>query len=396
MEKKYGLRCPNVFHAGDGNLHPLILFDANDPGRSSSAPRRFAGEVLEKCVEVGGTITGEHGVGVEKINQMCVQFGTAEIEQLPGRQARLRSRGPAQSRQEHPDAASLRRVRPHAREGRAAAASRAAAILGVRLRTNARSAGPSRSRRLPACSGRGRRRDRGRDPGVYGRPRRRGESGLELHINTDAQRAGARRTIRATFRLYHGVRITPEFSWGLGHGFDWGLYLPTTTDSDGHYYFGGAKLRVKWLPIRAAEEAAAAGTAGINNELSDLNKAFSDSRWNDEVRFIGGYRGARLAHRPQPHPRVGPVAGISRQSRLHACLQGDARSSPADSRSGAEYYQDYGPLSNPLPRDEQNRTLYAVDGDRAQGLVAELRRRPRPDARHGRLDGQAIVGVSFN
>jgi glycolate oxidase len=79
MEKKYGLRCPNVFHAGDGNLHPLILFDANDPEQLRRT-EAFAGEVLEKCVEVGGTITGEHGVGVEKIDQMCAQFGSAELE----------------------------------------------------------------------------------------------------------------------------------------------------------------------------------------------------------------------------------------------------------------------------------------------------------------------------
>jgi glycolate oxidase len=78
MEKKYGLRCPNVFHAGDGNLHPLILFDANDPGELKRT-EEFAAEVLEKCIDVGGTITGEHGVGVEKIDQMCLQFGTAEL-----------------------------------------------------------------------------------------------------------------------------------------------------------------------------------------------------------------------------------------------------------------------------------------------------------------------------
>jgi glycolate oxidase len=79
MEKKYGLRCPNVFHAGDGNLHPLILFDANDAGQLRRT-EEFAAEVLEKCIEVGGTITGEHGVGVEKINQMCAQFRPAELE----------------------------------------------------------------------------------------------------------------------------------------------------------------------------------------------------------------------------------------------------------------------------------------------------------------------------
>ena len=79
MERKYGLRCPNVFHAGDGNLHPLILFDANN-AEELHRTEMFAGEVLEKCVQVGGTITGEHGVGVEKINQMCIQFRPDELE----------------------------------------------------------------------------------------------------------------------------------------------------------------------------------------------------------------------------------------------------------------------------------------------------------------------------
>ena len=79
LEGKYGLRCPNVFHAGDGNLHPLILFDANNADELRRT-EEFAAELLEKCVAVGGTITGEHGVGVEKINQMCVQFRDEELE----------------------------------------------------------------------------------------------------------------------------------------------------------------------------------------------------------------------------------------------------------------------------------------------------------------------------
>ena len=77
MEQRYGLRCMNVFHAGDGNLHPLILFDANVPGEWERADR-FGAEILELCVQLGGTITGEHGVGVEKINSMCVQFSPRE------------------------------------------------------------------------------------------------------------------------------------------------------------------------------------------------------------------------------------------------------------------------------------------------------------------------------
>ena len=77
MEQRHGLRCMNVFHAGDGNLHPLILFDANRSGEWDRADR-FGAEILELCVKFGGTITGEHGVGIEKINSMCVQFSPAE------------------------------------------------------------------------------------------------------------------------------------------------------------------------------------------------------------------------------------------------------------------------------------------------------------------------------
>jgi len=77
MEARYALHCMNVFHAGDGNLHPVILFDANDHDSWERA-ERFGAEILELCVQLGGTITGEHGVGVEKLNSMCVQFSPAE------------------------------------------------------------------------------------------------------------------------------------------------------------------------------------------------------------------------------------------------------------------------------------------------------------------------------
>jgi len=79
MEERYQLRCANVFHAGDGNLHPLILFDANDRDELARADA-FGVEILELCVAVGGTVTGEHGVGIEKINQMCSQFSREELD----------------------------------------------------------------------------------------------------------------------------------------------------------------------------------------------------------------------------------------------------------------------------------------------------------------------------
>ncbi|MEY3380641.1 MAG: FAD-linked oxidase C-terminal domain-containing protein [Hylemonella sp.] len=83
MEKKYGLSCLNVFHAGDGNLHPLILFDANDPDQLHRC-ELFGADILETSVAMGGTVTGEHGVGVEKLNSMCVQFSREENEQMLG------------------------------------------------------------------------------------------------------------------------------------------------------------------------------------------------------------------------------------------------------------------------------------------------------------------------
>jgi len=81
MSAEYGLAVANVFHAGDGNLHPLILFDANKEGELHRT-EEFGRSILQLCVEVGGTITGEHGVGVEKIDQMCVQFHSAELSQF--------------------------------------------------------------------------------------------------------------------------------------------------------------------------------------------------------------------------------------------------------------------------------------------------------------------------
>jgi glycolate oxidase len=81
LADEYGLQVANVFHAGDGNLHPLILYNANTPGELERT-EELGGKILELCVEVGGTITGEHGVGVEKIRQMCVQFNKDELDQF--------------------------------------------------------------------------------------------------------------------------------------------------------------------------------------------------------------------------------------------------------------------------------------------------------------------------
>jgi glycolate oxidase len=83
MEQRHGLRCPNVFHAGDGNLHPLILFDDADPDSVARA-EAFGAEILEESLRLGGTVTGEHGVGMEKLNQMCSQFDRGTLDAFLG------------------------------------------------------------------------------------------------------------------------------------------------------------------------------------------------------------------------------------------------------------------------------------------------------------------------
>jgi glycolate oxidase len=92
LSREYGLPVANVFHAGDGNLHPLILYDANKPAELART-EALGGKILQLCIEVGGTITGEHGVGVEKIDQMCVQFSGPELVQFHALRAAFDSSG---------------------------------------------------------------------------------------------------------------------------------------------------------------------------------------------------------------------------------------------------------------------------------------------------------------
>ncbi|HIA77698.1 MAG TPA: FAD-binding oxidoreductase, partial [Gammaproteobacteria bacterium] len=92
LSSSYDLRVANVFHAGDGNLHPLILYDGAQPGEFERT-EALGGKILELCIEVGGTITGEHGVGLEKIDQMCVQFEPSELEHFHGVKAAFDPRG---------------------------------------------------------------------------------------------------------------------------------------------------------------------------------------------------------------------------------------------------------------------------------------------------------------
>ena len=130
LSEKYGLRCANVFHAGDGNLHPLILYDANQPGEIERA-EAFGADILRACVEFGGVLTGEHGVGIEKRDLMGEMFSEIDLNQQQRIKCAFDRAGPAQSRQGVSDPASLRRTWPHARAWRQARFPRPSAILSV-------------------------------------------------------------------------------------------------------------------------------------------------------------------------------------------------------------------------------------------------------------------------
>ena len=118
-----GLRVANVFHAGDGNLHPLILYDANKPGELEKT-EEFGAEILKLCVEVGGVLTGEHGVGVEKRDLMPAMFTEIDLNQQQRLKCAFDAQGLLNPGKVFPDAAPLRRARP------AACACRQAAVPG--------------------------------------------------------------------------------------------------------------------------------------------------------------------------------------------------------------------------------------------------------------------------
>ena len=130
LSDQYGLGVANVFHAGDGNLHPLILYDANKPGEIERA-EAFGSDILRLCVEVGGVLTGEHGVGVEKRDLMGVDVRRQRPRAPAAPQMRLRSRRPLKPRQGVPAAPPLRRARPPARPRRQGAVPRFAPLLAL-------------------------------------------------------------------------------------------------------------------------------------------------------------------------------------------------------------------------------------------------------------------------
>jgi hypothetical protein len=189
------------------------------------------------------------------------------------------------------------------------------------------------------------------------------ETGLEVHVNT-TPKGRSTPDYPGDSPPRHGLRITPEFSYGLTHDFEAGLYLPGGRTPEGNWFLSGAKLRLKWLPVQTGET----GTgwyAGANLELSSVDRRYSESRLGSELRTIFGYRGPNwlVGVNPifewdlSPGFRQGGPGFTHAWKAMHDVAPGIAL--------GAEYYNGIGKLSDPLPGSLQERALYlTLDVDR--------------------------------
>jgi hypothetical protein len=190
-----------------------------------------------------------------------------------------------------------------------------------------------------------------------------GEFGLELHVNSTPKGRSAP-DFPGEVTPHHGVRFTPEFSYGLTRDFEAGLYLPYVRDAQGTTHFSGPKLRLKWLPVKQAE-GAPGWFMGANAEYAQVAPALDQSRYAVELRPIVGYRTKNWLFAANPilgwaltgpdhdgKPEFSPAAKVARNVAPGMAL-------------GVEYYAGLGKVNNILPHAEQSHTLYlALDYDR--------------------------------
>jgi hypothetical protein len=184
-----------------------------------------------------------------------------------------------------------------------------------------------------------------------------GERGLELHVNTTPS-GRSTPDYPGEVTPWHGLRVTPELSWGLGRGMDWGLYLPFVRSAEGDYWFAGPKVRLKWLPLRPSEGGSGV-FAGVNAELAYVQQEFVAARKTLEMRPILGWRGTDWLLSVNPTVGMDLAGEASGVAMFHPSAKiprpiGEKRA------LGVEYYADLGKLSHFAPREEQSHTLYLV------------------------------------
>jgi hypothetical protein len=184
-----------------------------------------------------------------------------------------------------------------------------------------------------------------------------GEHGVELHINT-TPRGRSTPDYPGEVTPHHGLRVTPEISFGIARNWDAGIYLPFVRSAEGTQYFAGPRFRLKWLPLRPAE-GEAGWFAGVNWEISFVERRFEEARRTTETRPILGYRNADwlVAFNPIIDADLaGPRKGVL----IFAPAFKVARTVSGGAALGIEYYADLGRLSHFAPRSEQSHTLYLV------------------------------------
>jgi hypothetical protein len=189
-----------------------------------------------------------------------------------------------------------------------------------------------------------------------------GARGIELHVNTtpNGRKAPA---YPGEVVPHHGLRVTPEISWGLAENWDGGVYLPFVRSGDGAYFFAGPRLRLKYLPLRPAEGSAGM-FAGINFEASFVQHRFEEAGRTLEIRPIIGYRGEKWLFSFNPILDT-DLAGEHKGELTFAPAVKVSRRAWPGMALGVEYYADMGKLSDLAPRDEQSRVLYVTaDTDR--------------------------------
>lgn len=185
-----------------------------------------------------------------------------------------------------------------------------------------------------------------------------GKTELEIHSNYTAQ-GRTNPDWAQEIPPHQGLRLTPEFIYGLTRTFDTALYLPTVISESGDLYIGGAKLRLKWLPVHGAAHSGG-WFAGMNGEISYLSKKVSRSSWNSELRLMAGHRGERWLF------AVNPILGWALSNGLRTGRPDTTFASKVMRRLGryvaigVEHYAGIGKIGRTLPHDMQSQTVYVV------------------------------------
>jgi len=182
-----------------------------------------------------------------------------------------------------------------------------------------------------------------------------GERGIELHVNT-TPKGRTTPDYPGEVVTHHGLRVTPEISYGLARNWDGGIYLPVVRSGDGAWFFAGPKFRLKWLPVRPAEGATGL-FAGVNAEIAFVQERFEQAGRSAEIRPIIGYRGEKWLFSFNPILET-DLAGSEKGVVTFAPALKLSRHAWAGTALGVEYYTGLGRVSHFAPRDEQERVLY--------------------------------------